>query len=73
MIDGSKEGFMQAAFYERTGSARDVLSITEFSTPVPGPGEVRVKGGLVGSEPVRYQDPRRDSKQEYAISTNYSP
>jgi NADPH2:quinone reductase len=38
-----KGGLMQAAFYERTGSASEVLCIAELPTPIPGPGEVRVK------------------------------
>jgi NADPH2:quinone reductase len=42
---------MQAAFYERTGPAGDVLSIGEIPTPVPGPGEVRVKLAWSGVNP----------------------
>lgn len=42
---------MQAAFYERTGPARDVLIIGEVPTPVPGPGEVRVKVSWSGVNP----------------------
>lgn len=34
---------MRAAFYERTGPAHEVLCIDDVPTPVPGPGEVRVK------------------------------
>lgn len=34
---------MQAAFYEHTDTAHDVLQIEEIPTPVPGPEEVRVK------------------------------
>ena len=34
---------MQAAFYERTGPARDVLQIADFPTPEPAAGEVRVR------------------------------
>jgi NADPH2:quinone reductase len=43
--------FMQAAFYERTGKASDVLDIGEIPTPVPGPGEVRVKVAWSGVNP----------------------
>ena len=42
---------MQAAFYERTGAASDVLRIGEIATPVPGPGEVRVKVAWSGVNP----------------------
>ena len=42
---------MRAVFYERTGPAPDVLSIDEMPTPVPGPGEVRVKVVWSGVNP----------------------
>jgi NADPH2:quinone reductase len=42
---------MRAAFYERNGAARDVLSVAEVDTPVPGPGEVRVKLKTSGVNP----------------------
>ena len=42
---------MQAAFYERPGAAHDVLQIDELPTPVPGPGEVRVKLAWSGVNP----------------------
>jgi len=34
---------MRAAYYERNGSARDVLRLAEVETPQPGRGEVRVR------------------------------
>jgi NADPH2:quinone reductase len=42
---------MQAAYYERNGSARDVLKVAELQTPHPGPGEVRVKLAISGVNP----------------------
>lgn len=42
---------MRAAFYERNGSARDVLRIGEIDTPRPGPGEVRVRLAASGVNP----------------------
>ena len=42
---------MQAAFYEQTGPAGDVLQIGELPTPLPGPGEVRVKVAWSGVNP----------------------
>jgi NADPH:quinone reductase len=42
---------MWAAFYEHAGTARDVLCIGEVPTPVPGPGEVRVKVAWSGVNP----------------------
>ena len=42
---------MQAAFYEHTGPASEVLHLAELPTPVPGPGEVRVKVSWSGVNP----------------------
>src|SRR5258707_1893586 len=42
---------MRAAYYEKNGAARDVLSVAEVDTPVPGPGEVRVKLKTSGVNP----------------------
>lgn len=42
---------MQAAIYESTGPAGDVLSVSELPTPVAGPGEVRVKIAWSGVNP----------------------
>jgi NADPH:quinone reductase len=42
---------MQAAFYERTGPASEVLFMDELPTPVPGTGEVRVKVSWSGVNP----------------------
>jgi NADPH2:quinone reductase len=42
---------MRAAYYEKNGSARDVLRVAEVETPQPGPGEVRVKLATSGVNP----------------------
>lgn len=42
---------MQAAFYERTGPAREVLQVAELADPAPGPGEVRVRLRWSGVNP----------------------
>jgi NADPH2:quinone reductase len=42
---------MQAAWYNRLGEARDVLTVGELPTPVPGPGEVRVRLHTSGVNP----------------------
>jgi len=42
---------MRAAFYEKNGSARDVLRVGEVETPNAGPGEVRVKLAISGVNP----------------------
>ncbi len=42
---------MRAAFYDKNGSARDVLNLGEIETPKPGPGEVRVKLAASGVNP----------------------
>jgi NADPH2:quinone reductase len=42
---------MRAAFYERTGSAAEVLQVGEMPDPVPGPGEVLVRVRWSGVNP----------------------
>lgn len=42
---------MRAAFYERNGAARDVLSVADVDTPVAGPGEVLVRLKTSGVNP----------------------
>lgn len=42
---------MRAAWYERTGPAREVLTVAEMPDPEPGPGEVRVKLATSGANP----------------------
>jgi len=42
---------MQAAYYERTGPAAEVLQLGEMPDPAPGPGEVRVKLRWSGVNP----------------------
>src|SRR5256885_9257987 len=42
---------MRAAFYDRVGPARDVLSVDDLPTPIPGPGEVRIKLSASGVNP----------------------
>lgn len=42
---------MRAAYYEKNGSARDVLYVGEVETPTPGAGEVRVKLATSGVNP----------------------
>ncbi len=42
---------MRAATYERTGPSHDVLRVATVATPVPGPGEVRVRVAWSGVNP----------------------
>jgi NADPH:quinone reductase len=42
---------MRAAYYERNGTAREVLQVGEVDTPQAGPGEVRVKLAASGVNP----------------------
>ncbi|MSO68484.1 MAG: NADPH:quinone reductase [Pseudolabrys sp.] len=42
---------MRAAYYEKNGSAREVLRVGEVETPQAGPGEVRVKLATSGVNP----------------------
>ncbi len=43
---------MIAAFYERKGSARDALMVSDLPDPEPGPGEVRVRIGASAVNPT---------------------
>ncbi len=42
---------MQAAYYERTGPAAEVLLLAELADPTPGPGELRVRLRWSGVNP----------------------
>jgi NADPH2:quinone reductase len=42
---------MRAAFYEKNGSAEEVLQIGEVEMPKPGPGEVRIRLATSGVNP----------------------
>jgi NADPH2:quinone reductase len=42
---------MRAAYYEKNGAARDVLTLADVATPTPGPGEVRVRLKTSGVNP----------------------
>jgi NADPH2:quinone reductase len=42
---------MRATYYERNGSAREVLQFGEIDTPTPGLGEVRVRLKTSGVNP----------------------
>jgi NADPH2:quinone reductase len=42
---------MRAAYYEKNGSAREVLRVAEVDAPKPAPGEVRVKLATSGVNP----------------------
>ncbi|WP_201294726.1 MULTISPECIES: hypothetical protein [unclassified Nocardiopsis] len=42
---------MRAAWYERRGPAREVLTVGHLPDPEPGPGEVRIRPRLSGVNP----------------------
>jgi NADPH2:quinone reductase len=42
---------MRAAYYTQLGAARDVLRLGEVDTPVPGPGDIRVRAHVSGVNP----------------------
>jgi NADPH2:quinone reductase len=46
-----REERMQAAFYERTGPAAQVLQLADLPDPTPGPGDVRVRLRWSGVNP----------------------
>ena len=60
---------MQVAYYEKTGSARDVLSVGERPEPAPGPGEVRVRLHCSGVNPsdVKSRAGRRNSPMSFPL------
>ena len=43
---------MKAALYEKTGPARDVLTLANVDRPEPGPGQVRVRVHASGINPT---------------------
>lgn len=49
---------MKAAWYERQGYAREVLTVGEMPIPVPGPGEVRLAVAVSGINPGDIQKRR---------------
>jgi len=59
---------MQAAFYDRTGPAREVLSLGELPNPEPGPGELRVRLHYSGVNPsdVKSRAGRRNMPMPFA-------
>jgi NADPH:quinone reductase len=42
---------MRAAWYEKQGSAREVLTVGNMPDPMPGPGEVRIRIATSGINP----------------------
>jgi NADPH2:quinone reductase len=42
---------MKAAWYEKQGPAREVLTVGEMPAPTPGPGEVRIRVAVSGINP----------------------
>jgi NADPH2:quinone reductase len=46
---------MRAGWYERPGSAYEVITVGEMPTPEPGPGEVRVRLRASGISPSDYK------------------
>jgi NADPH2:quinone reductase len=45
------EDFMKAAWYEKQGPAREVLTVGEMPDPAPGPGELRIRIAPSGINP----------------------
>src|ERR1700735_321031 len=45
------EDFMKAAWYEKQGPAREVLTVGEMPDPAPGPGELRIRIATSGVNP----------------------
>lgn len=51
---------MKAAWYERQGLAREVLTVGEMPDPVPGPGELRIRVAVSGINPGDIKKRRDD-------------
>lgn len=49
---GGYDNRMRAAYYEKTGSARDVLRVADVERPEPGPGQVRMRVRVSGVNPT---------------------
>ncbi|MQA87395.1 MAG: zinc-binding dehydrogenase [Streptosporangiales bacterium] len=58
---------MQAAVYERTGPAREVLRVVELPDPEPGPGEVRVRLRVSGVNPTDWRSRSGDTPRPMAF------
>jgi NADPH:quinone reductase len=42
---------MKAAWYEKQGPAREVLTVGDMPEPAPGPGEIRIRIAASGINP----------------------
>lgn len=58
---------MQAAIYERTGPAREVLRVVEVPDPRPAPGEVRVRLRASGVNPTDWRSRSGNSGRPMAF------
>jgi NADPH2:quinone reductase len=65
---------MRAAYYERIGPAREVLTIGDVATPEPGAGEVRVKLAASGVNPsdVKMRLGRGSARSDYPLIIPHS-
>src|SRR5829696_1891206 len=72
-VTGERGGFrMRAAWYERGGPAREVLTVGEMEDPRPGPREVLVRAGL-RSQPRGGQEARRLDGLRDRLPARYPP
>lgn len=58
---------MKAVWYSKSGDAREVLVVGELPTPLPGPGEVRVKIFTSGVNPSDVKSRRRPLQYERVV------
>lgn len=58
---------MKAAWYSKSGDAREVLVAGDLPTPLPGPGEVRVKIFTSGINPSDVKSRRRPLQYERVV------
>ena len=60
---------MRAGWYERPGSAYEVITVGEMPTPEPGPGEVRVRVHASGISPSDYK--RRADRKSTRLNSSH--
>ena len=64
---------MKAAWYERQGPVREVLTVWEMPKPNAAPGEVRIRIAASGIKARRHQETLERIWILHAVPTRHSP